>query len=130
MISLVLLVTSFFNWKKFHGVIQTCSGWRLNRYPVLKKFIKEDGGINIYDSLKVSFVTGHNPDLLITKPLKRIDLTTYKNEEDLHELLLSYNFKIKDDSIRQKMCKKWYVQSFCTKYVSYMNQECSNDCKK
>ena len=63
----------------------------MNRYPEIKKFIKEDGGVDQYYNVKVKYISGHNPDLVIDGR-ERIDLTKYKTYASLHDLLQSKGF--------------------------------------
>ena len=58
----------------------------MNRYPILKQFIRETGGADQYDMLKIKYITGHNPDLVIYQDnieIERIDLKKYNNFKDI-----------------------------------------------
>jgi len=50
----------------------------------LKHFIKESGGADKYANLKVKYISGHNPDLVLydddDNEIERIDLKKYDNE--------------------------------------------------
>ena len=129
MLVALLFLTSFLNFKNFQGVLETCSGWRLNRYPVLKKFIKGPDGAKLYDKLKISFVPGHNPDLITTKPLKRTDLTTYSSIGDLHELLISKGFFPKNES-KHKLCLFWIEYKICKKFKTKVESICNIKCPR
>lgn len=83
----------------------------------------------MYDRVKISFITGHNPDLLVLrKPIKRIDLTTYNTTESLHGLFIKLKLKFKDEN-RGKMCASW-GKKFCNKYRRHLSRECGSFCIK
>jgi hypothetical protein len=47
------------------GEIISCSSWKLNRLPEVRRFLKEPGHADAYDNLKVKFVHGKPPMLHI-----------------------------------------------------------------
>lgn len=113
------------------GVIESCSGWKLNRYPVIKEFLKGDSGATIYKHMQIEYIPGHNPDLVVKKPNPiRIDLTQYKTEEDLHELMILKGFIIGDADHRKNRCEIWTKNDFCNKYSTYMHTYCKDACNK
>ena len=129
MLLLQLFIVSFLNFKNFNGIVETCSGWRLNKYPVLKKFIKGTNGAKLYDKLKISFVPGHNPDLITTHPLKRTDLTVYKSMGDLHDLFISKGFLPKNDS-KSDLCTIWVEYKMCMNHKRIVETECNVKCPR
>ena len=80
------------------GEIRSCSGWRLNGLPEVRRFIKDDpeNHANLYDDLKVNFISGHVPELFILddegNEIEKIDLAKYSTQE-LHDLLVGKGFK-------------------------------------
>jgi hypothetical protein len=85
----------------------------------------------VYKHLEINYVPGHNPDLVVKIPtLERIDLTKYKLDEDLHELMLQKGFVIGDADQRKKRCNIWKNNSFCKKYPNYMHTYCEVACHK
>jgi hypothetical protein len=102
----------------------------LNRYPIIKEFIKGENGAKLYDKLKIAYVPGHNPDLLIKYPIKRIDLTVYKSMDDLHKLMIEYGFRIKDAEKKNEMCIIWIQKGYCNLYKKYIKQECPKLCAR
>jgi len=75
--------------------IQSCSACKLNRLPAVKKFIKEKGQADSYENMKINYIPGHNPDLVLfdsqNNEVERIDMSNY-NTEQLHELVQSKGF--------------------------------------
>ena len=71
--------------------IVSCSGWKLNHLPEVKRFLKEQGHADAYNELKVSFVSGRTPELFIKDDsgslLETINLSKYSTDE-LHELMI------------------------------------------
>lgn len=83
----------------------------------------------MYKRVKISFITGHNPDLLIlSKPVKRIDLTGYNTTEHLHELFISTRLYLKEE-FKPKMCRIW-IKKYCYMYRRYMKHECNTSCPR
>ena len=78
--------------------------------------------------MRISFVPGHNPDLIVTHPMKRIDLTKFNNIDDLHELMVNFGFIVSDKEKKKEMCTNWRIQKLCIKYKDYMRNECNNTC--
>ena len=49
------------------GVIESCSGWALNRLPQLKSFLKEENGVDTYKDVEVRFISGRKAVMTIYK---------------------------------------------------------------
>jgi len=68
----------------------------LNHLPEVKRFLTEPGHADTYENLKVTFISGRNPDLFIKddegNTLETIDLSEYETDE-IHSLLQSKGFK-------------------------------------
>lgn len=48
--------------------------------------------------MRVEYIAGHNPDLVIdhgAERMERIDLTQYKTRDDLHKLFVAKGFVVK-----------------------------------
>ena len=129
MLFVKLFLISFLNFKNLNGIIETCSGWRLNKYPVLKQFIKGTNGAKLYDKLKISFVPGHNPDLITTHPLKRTDLTVYKSIDSLHDLFIYNGFLPKND-YKYDLCKIWMDYKMCINHKKIIESVCNVKCRR
>ena len=70
------------------AIVETCSGWEVNRHPQIRIFVKEAGGVDQYKAT-VKYISSHNPDLVLKdgdNELERIDLTKYKTQDELHKL--------------------------------------------
>lgn len=98
----------------------------------MKKFVKEFGGADLYENLAVQFIGGHNPDLVVFdergKELKRIDLTTYDNTDNIHVLMIQEGFVKKTKFDQSPSCAEWARQGECQKNPGYMLQECKISC--
>ena len=90
------------------------------------------GGADRYANLEVRIVSGHNPDLVITEPVKkRIDMTTYASENELHALVLEEGFVLRTDSALQNKddrCFAWRETGQCLKTPVYMRENCALAC--
>lgn len=73
--------------------VESCSGWRLNRLPEVKKFIFED--IPFFHNVEFKNKPGANPDLLLLNSdleiVERIDLAKL-NREECNDLLTQKGF--------------------------------------
>lgn len=60
----------------------------------MKQFVKEPGGVEMYDCA-VNYIPGHNPDLVLESDgeEERISLTNpdYQSQEALHNLFVAKN---------------------------------------
>jgi len=65
----------------------------------VSRFVKDEGQADSYAGLKINFVPGHNPDLILFDSngmeQRRIDLTNY-DLEGLHALMEELGFEEKD----------------------------------
>lgn len=68
------------------------------------------GGADRYENLEVRIVHGHNPDLVVTEPggaeTRRLDLTQYPTDADLHALVLAEGFALRADASLQNKHEK------------------------
>lgn len=64
--------------------------------PKVKRFLKESGGIDQYDGVRIEWIPHHNPDLSIYgadgKLEQKIDMSTYSYEQ-LHALFAKHFIK-------------------------------------
>ena len=116
------------------GVVESCSGWKLDDYPELGNFLKSKRGIKLYPEIKVKWITHHNPDLVINNN-ERIDLTMYKSRAELHTLLQSKGFTNVSPNHqyprdKNENCKKWSQEGQCQKNRMYMMEYCTYSCNK
>jgi hypothetical protein len=103
----VILLAMFTHASGLNGEIRTCSGHKLTGYRTLKKFVQDSKHAgSYYPGLKVKYMKGHNPDLVLFddngKETGRIDLAAYDargkrvvNEQTLdtiHSLLREKGF--------------------------------------
>jgi len=76
--------------------VESCSGWRLNKLPEVKKFIFED--LEQYEDTIFKKIPGHIPELVLLdaedNEIERIDLSE-KSREQCNELLTSRGFQHK-----------------------------------
>lgn len=79
------------------GEIISCSGWRLNKLPEVRQFIKSDRAnhVDTYSQLTVNFNPGKSPVLHILGDdgtiIEKIDLSEY-TIDGLHEMLQQKGF--------------------------------------
>lgn len=85
------------------------------------------GGVERYANLEVRYVTGHNPDLVLTdaggRETKRIDLTKFKTQDQLHELMRKHRFLLKSE------CEAWRDRGECLANTDFMRSHCSDACR-
>jgi len=88
------------------GRVESCSGWRLNRMPEVKAFIKED--LPMYHDLEFKAKPGANPDLLLLNEddgiIERIDLAKF-DREGCNELVADLGFyrkNYKDEEVPEE----------------------------
>ena len=78
--------------EKYYGIIKTCSGWRLNKLPEVKEFLK-----NYSDQYPIEVVfCGGDPRLSIMNyegdEIEEISLV-HKNKNQIEELLKEKGFE-------------------------------------
>lgn len=82
------------------GQIESCPGWRLNKLPEVKSFLKEVGNVDTYKDITLKWTPGMSPKLTIFDDsgttLEVIDLVKY-NKKELHVLLQTKGFSQKSD---------------------------------
>ncbi len=88
----------------------------------------------MYPEIKVKYINGHNPDLIIhsgSEHEERIDLTKYNNRDMLMNLLKEKGFK-KDELQKDKKenCHVWVSSGECIKNPDFMNVYCKHSCLK
>eukprot|EP00750_Incisomonas_marina_P001297 INCI11090.1.p1 GENE.INCI11090.1~~INCI11090.1.p1 ORF type:complete len:137 (-),score=20.87 INCI11090.1:287-697(-) len=78
-----------------HGVLQSCQSCKLRQLPSLRKWLREEQKFNEWENLRMEWIQGHNPDLVIVdksgREKERIDLTNY-NYETMDTLLTQKGF--------------------------------------
>jgi len=99
----------------------------------VKRFLKEPGGADVYQNLRVIFIPGKSPELVVSvdgDTSRRIDLTAFDSELALHRVVLDQGFVIRDDvTIPDSLCGAWATQNECTANPSFMNTRCQDACK-
>jgi len=95
------------------AVVESCGGWRLNRLPDVKAFIRED--LQFFHNAEFKQIPHHNPDLVLLNAedqvVERIDLSPF-NREECNQLLISKGFYRKhssDESVPEQFSKGPYV---------------------
>jgi len=66
----------------------------------VKKFLKEEGGADLYENLEINWIHGRKPVLILyegNEEIERIELAPYSTSE-LHDLVLEKGFALKSDS--------------------------------
>lgn len=116
------------------GIVESCPGWKLADYPEVRQFLRGKNGVNLYPEIRVQWIHGHNPDLLINGE-ERIDLTKYKSKEELHTYLQSRGFtnvspRFQFPRDKNENCRDWAQKGDCASNSMYMNEYCSYSCNK
>ena len=99
----------------------------------MKRFLKQPGGADVYRDLEVRFVPGANPDLLLFEEgngePQRTDLTAFSSQLDLHKLVLSKGFALRDDADAPPvLCEDWSSQGECDANPGFMHTRCAYAC--
>lgn len=72
-------------------------------------------------------MSGHNPDLVITdasgRETRRIDLTAFKTQDDLHALMRAQRF------LRKSECDAWRDRGECLANPTFMRSHCAHACR-
>ena len=80
------------------GEVKSCSGWKLNHLPEVKRFLKTAGHVDAYENVKITWIPGHKPTLYLKDdqgvPFDQIDLSGYTTEQ-LHQLFVEKGFERK-----------------------------------
>jgi hypothetical protein len=104
---------------------------RLNQYPELARFVREDGQADRYQGLKINYVDHHNPDLMLFdeqgNELHRIDLTRLQTTDSMHKLMAMYGLKeICRDA--NPSCREWATSGECDANPVFMKSSCRVSC--
>ena len=79
------------------GEIRSCRGWKLNRLPEVKAFLKE-GHVDEYEDVSITWIPGHTPELHILNDegelTEKVVLKDYTTD-GLHDLMEEKGFKKK-----------------------------------
>jgi len=75
------------------AIVESCGGWRLNRLPEVRAFIRED--LPFFHNAEFKQLPGHNPDLVLvnenSETVERVDLSPF-NREQCNQLLKEKGF--------------------------------------
>lgn len=81
-----------------YGRIESCPGWKLNKLPDVKKFLRESGNADSYQNLEIKWIPGRIPELFIYeddgKLNEKIDLAPLTTE-GIHQILRNRGFEKK-----------------------------------
>lgn len=85
---------------KITGKVISCPGWRLNKYPELKKFLHNDA--SNYEDLYISWIRGVDPVLKLLDTTtgvetEEIKLSAYNSKSAMEELLHSKGIHLKNE---------------------------------
>ena len=90
------------------GVIESCSGWKLNSLPELKSFLK-DGEAESYRGVEVKYIHGKKAVLTVYEDgeeQEKITLSEYNTKEEMHQLMAEKGFeKSSEEEIKELMRK-------------------------
>mmetsp|Transcript_7291 Transcript_7291/g.22967 ORF Transcript_7291/g.22967 Transcript_7291/m.22967 type:complete len:139 (-) Transcript_7291:215-631(-) len=92
-------------------------------------------GAEQYDGLRVVFISGHNPELVVFDDeveTKRVDLTTFKSADDLHALLRAEGFARRESDgppDTSENCKLWAQNGECAHNAVFMGENCPRACQ-
>ena len=79
------------------GEIISCSGWKLNKLPEVRRFLKDPGHADAYEGLEITWKSGKVPSLTITQDngnTEVIDLSNLTTTE-IHDMLSEKGFERK-----------------------------------
>ena len=97
-LTLFLLLSVFTIALSITGEIQSCSGWKLNHLPEVKRFLKVPGHADSYEGLTINFISGRTPELFLKddtgKVIEQINLSEYSTDQ-LHALMTEKGFQRK-----------------------------------
>jgi hypothetical protein len=87
----------------------------------------------VYDGLEVRFIGGRHPDLLILDEadteVRRIDLTKFATQLELHHMLMREGFELRDDAVVPAiLCEDWAEHGQCEANGDFMNARCAEAC--
>ena len=94
------------------GHIVSCSGWSLNRLPVLKEFLK-GGGAESYENVSVEYKSGRKAVLEIFHDdvsVEKIQLQELQTEEELNDIFIKKGFKKKSPEEIVKLLEQKKVE--------------------
>ena len=101
----------------------------------MRRFLKEPGGADAYPGLEVRFVAGANPDLLVfdepppQAPPRRVDLTAFSSQLELHQLMLREGFALRDEGdAPEALCDDWASRGECDANAGFMRTRCARSC--
>ena len=96
-IFLCIFLIIFQTVSSLKGEIRSCRGWKLNRLPEVKAFLKE-GHVDEYQDVSVTWIPGHTPELHILNDegelTEKVVLKDYTTD-GLHSLMEEKGFKKK-----------------------------------
>lgn len=85
----------------------------------------------MYEGLEVRFIGGRHPDLFIFEEsgTRRVDLTTFATQLQLHHMLLREGFELRDDAlVPAVLCDDWAGRGQCEANGAFMLERCSASC--
>ena len=104
---------------------------RLNQFPELAHFVREDGQADRYADLNINYVNHHNPDLILfdkqNTELHRIDLTRLRTSESMHKLMLLLGLKELCQNTNPS-CEDWAASGECGNNPAFMSASCRKSC--
>lgn len=90
------------------AVIESCQGWRLNKYPIVKEFLMS-GDMESYENVEVTWTRGKPPVMttyLSGEQHEQIDLLEVGSTEKLHDLMKEKGFVTRPEEEVQAIKKK------------------------
>jgi len=86
--------------KAARAVVESCSGWQLNRLPQVKRFIVED--LQFYNNAEVNYVGGKSPEAIFysenDEVIETVSLVEM-NQKEINELFIKKG--IEKDTARE-----------------------------
>lgn len=104
----------------------------MDLHPVIKKFLRETGGADVYDGLRIRYVLEKPIDLIIEEGAhgpQKIDLRKHgQSQESLHALMKEHGFE--EQSLRNlhPQCARWARSGECDSNAQYMQETCPKAC--
>eukprot|EP00966_Prymnesium_polylepis_P291602 6735010-Prymnesium_polylepis.1 len=104
---------------------------RLNQFPELAQFVRDDGQADRYAKVRINYVDHHNPDLILfddkENELNRIDLTRLRTSESMHKLMVLLGLREICRNANPS-CADWAAQGECERNAAFMSASCRKSC--
>lgn len=103
------------------GKIESCSGWTLNRLPLLRSFLK-DGEAEFYHGVTVKYIPGRQAVLTIYEngvERETVTLSDIPTKVEMHQLMLDKGFIMKDEKVLKQIAEEKRILQEIEDYHTY-----------